>query len=73
MIAASCARDEGAREEAWVLAELRANRVRDALKALGVDGARMTTENACKPGGAAKSAEEVSEAQDGRVFVLSRR
>jgi outer membrane protein OmpA-like peptidoglycan-associated protein len=70
VIAASCARDGGAREDAWVLAELRANRVRDALKALGVAGGRMTTENACKSGGAAKLAEEVSKAQDGRVLVL---
>ena len=73
VIAASCARDEGAREEAWVLAELRANRVRDALKALGVDGNRMTTENACKSADAGKRTGEVSEAQDGRVLVLSRR
>jgi class 3 adenylate cyclase/outer membrane protein OmpA-like peptidoglycan-associated protein len=70
VIAASCARDEGAREDAWVLAELRANRVRDALKALRVAGNRMTTENACKSGGAAKFADEVSKAQDGRILVL---
>ena len=68
VIAASCARDESAREEAWVLAELRANRVRDALKALGVDGNRIRTRNDCKT--AAEPAASVSGSQDGRVLVM---
>jgi class 3 adenylate cyclase len=66
VIAASCA--DGAHENAWVLAELRANRARDALKALGVAGARIRTRNDCKPkagpGGGA------SWEQDGRVLVM---
>jgi class 3 adenylate cyclase/outer membrane protein OmpA-like peptidoglycan-associated protein len=72
VILASCAREEGGREGAWVLAQLRANRVRDALERLGVAGGRMTTENGCKAGGAANPAREVSEARDGQVFVLWR-
>jgi class 3 adenylate cyclase/outer membrane protein OmpA-like peptidoglycan-associated protein len=70
VIVASCAQEEGLHEGAWVLAQLRANRVRDALEQLGIAGNRMTTENGCKAGGAAKTAREVSEARDGRVFVL---
>jgi class 3 adenylate cyclase/outer membrane protein OmpA-like peptidoglycan-associated protein len=70
VIAASCARHEGAREGAWVLAELRANRVRDALRAQGVAGDRMTTANACKAGGTARLPDDVSKARDGQVFVL---
>jgi outer membrane protein OmpA-like peptidoglycan-associated protein len=72
VILASCAQEEGRREGAWVLAQLRANRVRDALKQLGVAGGRMTTENGCKAGGAANPTREVSEARDGQVFVLWR-
>jgi class 3 adenylate cyclase/outer membrane protein OmpA-like peptidoglycan-associated protein len=70
VIAASCAPDEGAREGAWILAQLRANRVRDSLKKLGVAGDRMTTENACKAGATVKLADDVAKARDGQVFVL---
>jgi outer membrane protein OmpA-like peptidoglycan-associated protein len=68
VIAASCARDEGGRAGAWVLAQLRANRVRDALKGHGVAADRMSTQNACKAGSGI--ADIVSAARDGQVFVL---
>jgi class 3 adenylate cyclase/outer membrane protein OmpA-like peptidoglycan-associated protein len=70
VIAASCARQERARDGAWVLAELRANRVRGELKGRGVAGDRMTIENACKADRSATLPAEVTQAQDGQVFVL---
>jgi outer membrane protein OmpA-like peptidoglycan-associated protein len=70
VIAASCARQERVRDGAWVLAELRANRVRGALKARGIAGDRMTIENGCKAAETGKLPAEVSRARDGQVFVL---
>jgi adenylate cyclase len=70
VVVASCANDQGAAGRPWVLAELRANRVRDALKARGVAGDRLTTENACKAADPAKLPAEVAAARDGQVYVL---
>ncbi len=46
-VKAFCAEDEGLREGPRNLAQLRANQLRDALKARGVAGDRIRTENAC--------------------------
>jgi class 3 adenylate cyclase len=47
-VKAYCADDEGARETPMALAQLRANKVQDALKARGISGDRIETENDCK-------------------------
>jgi class 3 adenylate cyclase len=46
-VQAYCSDDEGAREGPKVLAELRANQVRDALEARGIAAGRIKVENAC--------------------------
>ena len=43
-----CSPDEGARAGPKVLAELRANQLRDALKARGIAGDRIKIESACQ-------------------------
>jgi hypothetical protein len=70
VVVASCAKDQGAAGRPWVLAELRANRVRHALEAEGVAGDRLTTENACKAADPAKLPAEVAAARDGQVYVV---
>ena len=50
-VRAYCSDDEGAREGPQVLAQLRANQIRNALKAAGIAGDRIRIENACRPGG----------------------
>jgi hypothetical protein len=69
-VVASCPKDQGTAGRPWVLAELRANRVRDALEAHGVAGDRLTTENACKAADPTMLPAEVTAARDGQVYVL---
>jgi class 3 adenylate cyclase len=56
-IRAYCSQDEGAREGPETLAALRANQIRDALRARGVAGDRIMAENGCRIGSSAKAAE----------------
>ncbi len=65
-----CSPDEGAREGTRTLAELRANQLRDALKARGVAGDRIKAEPACHVGGAAGSPDQAVEAEDRRAELL---
>jgi class 3 adenylate cyclase len=70
-VKAYCADDEGAREGPQVLAQLRANQIRDALKARGIAGDRIKLENACRAG-APKSAgaDEATQAQNRRAVLI---
>ena len=69
-IQAYCSRDEGAREGPETLAALRANQIRDALRARGVGGDRITAENGCRAGNADKPAGEAAEAQSPRAMLI---
>jgi class 3 adenylate cyclase/outer membrane protein OmpA-like peptidoglycan-associated protein len=70
-VRAYCSDDEGAREGPQVLAQLRANQVRDALKARGISGDRIKIDNACRPGDAALSgADEATQAQNRRAVLV---
>jgi class 3 adenylate cyclase len=70
-VRAYCSGDEGAREGPRVLAELRANQVRDALKFRKIAGGRIKIENDCRNGSATPTgADEASQAQNRRVVLL---
>ncbi len=69
-IKAYCSQDEGAREGPAVLAQLRANQIRDALRARGVAGDRVKAENACRTGSAAMPAGAAAEAQNRRAVLI---
>jgi class 3 adenylate cyclase len=69
-IKAYCSRDEGAREGPATLAALRANQIRDALRARGVAGDRISAENGCRTGSSAKAAGVAAEAQNPRVLLI---
>jgi TIR domain/OmpA family len=69
-IEAHCGGADEARERRWVLAQLRANRVRDSLEKLGIAADRMRTENDCQPVGAATPANDASAPRDGQVLVV---
>ena len=66
-----CSDDEGARLGPQVLAQLRANQVRDALETRGIAGDRIKLENACRPGGPnASGADEATQAQNRRAVLI---
>jgi class 3 adenylate cyclase len=68
---AYCSAGEGEREGPKVLAELRANQIRDALKQAGVAGGRIKVENACRPGSPnAAGGAETSGQQNRRVVLI---
>jgi outer membrane protein OmpA-like peptidoglycan-associated protein len=64
-----CSEEEGAREGPSVLAQLRANQVRNALKERGVAGARIHTIGYGDAKSAINGAEEAAQAQNRRVVV----
>jgi class 3 adenylate cyclase len=68
-IEAYCSPDEGAREGGAILAELRANQIRDALKARGVAGGRITAEHGCRAASAPVPAGEAAEVQSRAVLL----
>ena len=65
-----CSPDEGIREGRQTLAALRANQIRDALKARGVGGERVMAENRCQSSGAAASGDRAAEAQQRRAVLI---
>jgi class 3 adenylate cyclase len=65
-----CSQDEGAREGRQTLAALRANQIRDALKARGVGGDRVMAENRCQTIGAAAPGDRAAEAQQRRALLI---
>ncbi len=65
-----CSPDEGIREGRQTLAALRANQIRDALKARGVGGERVMAENRCQSVGAAASGDRPAEAQQRRAVLI---
>ena len=70
-VRAYCSHDEGAREGPQVLAQLRANQIRDALKAAGIAGDRIRIENACRPGGQkSAAADDAAQARKRRVVLI---
>ncbi len=70
-VEAYCSDDEGAREGPKVIAELRANQVRDALETSGIAARRIKIENACHPGRAtANAADEATAAQNRRAVLI---
>ncbi|MGA8548809.1 MAG: adenylate/guanylate cyclase domain-containing protein [Stellaceae bacterium] len=70
-VRAYCSHDEGAREGPQVLAQLRANQIRDALKAAGIAGDRIRIENACRPGGQkSAAADNAAQARKRRVVLI---
>ena len=70
-VRAYCSDDEGARLGPQVLAQLRANQVRDALETRGIAGDRIKLENACRPGGPNPSgADEATQAQNRRAVLI---
>jgi TIR domain/OmpA family len=69
-IEAHCGVAEESRERRWVLAQLRANRVRDSLEQLGVAADRMITKNDCRPAGTTTPASDPSAPRDGQVLIL---
>jgi class 3 adenylate cyclase len=70
-VRAYCSDDEGAREGPQVLAQLRANQIRDALKARGITGDRVKVESACRPGGLNSSgAGDAAQAQNRRAVLI---
>jgi peptidoglycan-associated lipoprotein len=70
-VRAYCSDDEGAREGPQVLAQLRANQIRDALEARGITGDRIKLENACRPGSPTSSAaNEATQAQNRRAVLI---
>jgi class 3 adenylate cyclase len=70
-VRAYCSDDEGARLGPQVLAQLRANQVRDALETRGIAGDRIKLENACRPGGPnASGADEATQAQNRRAVLI---
>jgi class 3 adenylate cyclase len=70
-VRAYCSAEEGKRQGPEVLAELRANQIRDALEQAGVAGGRIKTENACRLGSPnTAGAGETSEQQNRRVVLI---
>ena len=69
---AYCSDDEGAREGPKVLAELRANQVRDALEARGIAAGRIKVENACHSGRTMTPLPDEATAAQSRRAVLIR-
>jgi class 3 adenylate cyclase len=66
-----CADDEGGRAGLQVLAQLRANQIRDTLEAQGIEPGRIRVELACGPGGAALgSADKATPAQPPRALLI---
>jgi class 3 adenylate cyclase/outer membrane protein OmpA-like peptidoglycan-associated protein len=71
-VQAYCSDDEGAREGPRVLAELRANQVRDALEARGIAAGRIKVENACHSGRTMTPLPDEATAAQSRRAVLIR-
>ena len=71
-VEAYCSDDEGAREGPKVLAELRANQVRDALEARGIGASRIKVENACHSGRTMTPLPDEATAAQSRRAVLIR-
>jgi class 3 adenylate cyclase len=71
-VEAYCSDDEGAREGPKVLAELRANQVRDALEARGIAAGRIKVENACHSGRTMTPLPDEATAAQSRRAVLIR-
>jgi class 3 adenylate cyclase/outer membrane protein OmpA-like peptidoglycan-associated protein len=70
-VEAYCSDDEGAREGPKVLAELRANQVRDALEARGIAAGRIKVENACHSGSTMTPVlDEATAAQNRRAVLI---
>ncbi len=69
-IKAYCSDDEGARVGPKTLAALRANAVRNALKARGIIGTRVTAESSCQTEGAGATGDAAAEAQDRRAILI---
>jgi class 3 adenylate cyclase len=66
-----CSGDEGARADPQVLAQLRANQIRDALEAHGIKGGRIKLANSCQPGNTASSgADAAAQAQNRRAVLI---
>jgi outer membrane protein OmpA-like peptidoglycan-associated protein len=65
-----CSEDEGMREGPVVLAQLRANQLRNALKERGVAGTRIQALGYGRLRSAAAGADEVSRPQDRRAVVI---
>ena len=71
-VEAYCSDDEGAREGPKVLAELRANQVRDALQSRGIAAGRIKIENACHTGRTMTPLPDEATAAQSRRAVLIR-
>jgi class 3 adenylate cyclase len=71
-VEAYCSDDEGAREGPKVLAELRANQVRDALQARGIAAGRIKVENGCHTGRTMTPLPDEATAAQSRRAVLIR-
>jgi outer membrane protein OmpA-like peptidoglycan-associated protein len=69
-IKAYCSDDEGARVGPKTLAVLRANAVRNALKARGIIGSRVTAESGCQADGATASGDAAAEAENRRAILV---
>jgi class 3 adenylate cyclase len=66
-----CSDDEGGRFGRQVLAQLRANQIRDALEAQGIAGGRIKVEAACDGNGPKlPAADEASQAQTRRAVLI---
>jgi class 3 adenylate cyclase/outer membrane protein OmpA-like peptidoglycan-associated protein len=65
-----CSEDEGAREGPAALAQLRANQVRNALKARGVAGTRIHTVGYGKPMAETAGADETPQPKNRRAVVI---
>jgi class 3 adenylate cyclase len=65
-----CANDEGGRAGLQVLAQLRANQIRDALEAQGIDARRIRLELGCGPSDALPGSQKTTSAQTPRALLI---
>ena len=65
-----CANDEGGRTGLQVLAQLRANQIRDRLEEKGIEPDRIRVELACGPGGTAPPGPDKATLESPRAVLV---